>query len=109
MKYAVCCWPNVQQMSTIVRVCRSFEAAKKVANKSDRLFVLPAPENLKYCKKGYRFLMENTDWKEVIYMIPQQNDKRYGSGRFGNGLRSRFSAPWQKDMDEWKRREKWKE
>jgi len=109
MKYAVCRWPDLRQFTTVVRVCRTLEAAKKVANKSDRLFVIPFSDNAKYCKKGYKFLMSWGIWQEVIYMIPQQNDKRYGSGRLGNGLRSWFAAPRQEDMDEWERRKEWKD
>ena len=103
MKYAVCCWPDYGQMTTVIRVCRTFDAAKRVANQSDRLFVIPFSDNAKYCKKGYKFLMSWGIWKEVIYMIPRQNDKRYGLGRLGNGLRSRFAAPRQSDMEEWRR------
>ena len=100
MKYAVCCWPDLKQMTTIVRVCRTLEAAKKVANRSDRLFVIPFPDNAEYCRRGYKFLMEQSDWQDVVYMIPQQNHRKYGYGRYGNGLRSRDSAP---DSDEMER------
>ena len=48
MKYAVCRWPDAQQMSMIVSVCRTFDAAKKAANKSDRLFVVPFGDGEKY-------------------------------------------------------------
>ena len=88
MKYAVCRWPDAQQMSTIVRVCRSFEAAKKAANRSDRLFVIPFLDDAKYCRRGYRFLMDRNGWRDVVYMIPPQNDPNLGYGRYGRGLRS---------------------
>ena len=86
MKYAVCRWPDAQQMSMIVSVCRTFDAAKKAANKSDRLFVVPFGDGEKYCRKGYRF---RPDWRDVTYMIPPQNDPKLGYGRYGHGLRSR--------------------
>ena len=99
MKYAVCCWPDLKQMTTIVRVCRTLEAAKMVANRSDRLFVIPFPDNAEYCRRGYKFLMEQSDWQDVVYMTPPQNDRKFGSGRFGHGLHSPEAAPSQKDME----------
>ena len=86
MKYAVCCWPDAQQMTTILRVHRTLEAAKKIANKSDRLFVVPFGDGETYCRKGYKF---RPDWRDVVYMIPPQNDPKLGYGRYGHGLRSR--------------------
>ena len=89
MKYAVCCWPDAQQMTTILRVSRTLEAAKKVADKSDRFFVVPFLDDAKYCRRGYRFLMDRNGWRDVVYMIPPQNDPKLGYGRYGRGLRSR--------------------
>jgi len=85
MKYAVCRWPDLRQFTTVVRVCRPLESAKKVADKSDRLFVVPFGKDEKYCRKGYRF---RPYWRDVTYMIPPQNDPKLGYGRYGHGLRA---------------------